>query len=219
MYTIKEMTKADHLYCYSENSVIDKLSGCIGHLRADFGCGTEFWSTWWDHCDDLKTDRFRKELDMVINALRFNKDKDILKNRTACLNFCCKHPNALLEDRRSYGFRIDTDQFTYMLRLNPRWGEYDLYCYCYVKETLCRHMANSANGICFTDSNHKETFRIPDGGKIHIDHPDGKTSRMFCRYVDEENVDIGIGKPYPIRQLVEDLCGNGFIFSPAEKED
>ncbi len=30
----------------------------IGHLRGDFGCGTEFWSTWWDQHEELKSQDF-----------------------------------------------------------------------------------------------------------------------------------------------------------------
>ena len=33
-----------------------------------------------------------------------------------------------------YGFRLDTDNYAYALRLNPDWGDYNFYLYCYVRE-------------------------------------------------------------------------------------
>jgi len=37
---------------------------------------------------------------------------------------------------RNFGFRIDTDEYAYMLRLNPNKGEYNAYIYAYDREML-----------------------------------------------------------------------------------
>ena len=34
-YVIKIMTPAERNYCYTDSPQIDKLTGCIGHLRGD----------------------------------------------------------------------------------------------------------------------------------------------------------------------------------------
>lgn len=48
-------------------------AGCIGHLRGDMGReGNSFYTTWFDHQEDLKTQAFKDELDIVVTALRFD---------------------------------------------------------------------------------------------------------------------------------------------------
>lgn len=44
------------------------------------------------------------------------------------------------DDRNHYGVRLDTDKYSYLMRLNPNKGEYNLYCYCYQKEWLNEHL-------------------------------------------------------------------------------
>ena len=53
---------------------------CIGHLRGDFGRGTEFWTTWWDKHEELKNQDFQNELGDLVNTLRKNGP---LKNLSA----------------------------------------------------------------------------------------------------------------------------------------
>ncbi len=65
------MAPEERKYTYTQSQQIISQTGCIGHLRADFGSGEEFYSSWDDHRGDLKTLEFKRELDQVINALRF----------------------------------------------------------------------------------------------------------------------------------------------------
>ena len=72
-----------------------------------------------------------------------------------------------------YGFRVDTEKHAFLLRCNPTKGDYNFYCYCYVKEWLNKHIQKAEQGIRFIDPQYKELFRIPDGGKAvsytHLD--------------------------------------------------
>ena len=56
--TITSMTPADRLYTYNQSSQLEGQTGCIGHLRGDFGCGQEFYTSWFDHRREYKTDEF-----------------------------------------------------------------------------------------------------------------------------------------------------------------
>ena len=56
--TITSMTPADRLYAYNQSSQLEGQTGCIGHLRGDFGCGQEFYTSWFDHRREYKTDEF-----------------------------------------------------------------------------------------------------------------------------------------------------------------
>lgn len=84
-----------------------------------------------------------------------------------------------------YGVRVDTDKYAYLLCMNPNKGEYNLFCYCYVKEWLDNHMEKARRGIRFIDSNYNEKFRIADGDNILIRLSNGNTSVRTCRYIDD----------------------------------
>ena len=55
---ITSMTPADRLYAYNQSSQLEGQTGCIGHLRGDFGSGQEFYTSWFDHRREYKTDEF-----------------------------------------------------------------------------------------------------------------------------------------------------------------
>ena len=146
--TIRPATTAERNYTYTQSEEILQHSGCIGHLRADMGSnGKCFYSSWDDHNPALKTQTFKDELDNVINALRFDAAYGgILKNRDALSKYCYSHPEASFENDREWGVRADTERYVYFLRLNPHRGEYNLYCYCYERGMLDRHICESERG-------------------------------------------------------------------------
>ena len=128
----------ERAYAYTHEDG-DKVAECFGHLRADFGrSGSEFWSTWTDHNAHLKTQDFKDVFDEVINRLRTNEVFDPLKSRGRMAKWCCDYPEA--EEGNSIGqnyiFRADTDDYSFLMRMNPNPGYYNLYCYCYSREAL-----------------------------------------------------------------------------------
>lgn len=148
--TIRPMTPQERLYSYSQSQQITMQTSCIGHLRADMGKDSdEFWSTWDDHRADKKTEEFKAEFDEVINAFRSDESfGGILKSRGALSHYCYSHPESSFGgDGREFGFRADTAQYSYLLRLNPNRGEYNLYCYCYERKWLDRHIKQAEKGI------------------------------------------------------------------------
>ena len=46
---IIRMTPQERMYSYSQSSQIEAQTGCIGHLRGDFGAGQEFFTSWFEH--------------------------------------------------------------------------------------------------------------------------------------------------------------------------
>ena len=132
---IRPALKEEHPYAYSR----DEGDICIGHLRADFGrSGTEFWSTWTDHDADQKTQEFKDIFDDVINRLRENEVISPLKSRTKMSHFCYDYSEAAEDGScgRSYIFRVDAGGYSFIMRMNPNPGFYNLYCYCYDTEKL-----------------------------------------------------------------------------------
>lgn len=212
---IREMTPQERLYCYSQSTQIEAQTGCIGHLRADMGSnGNGFYSTWTDHQGDLKTQDFKDEFDEVINALRFDSDcGDILKDRDALARYCHLHMEGSFGNDREYGFRADTPSYTYMLRLNPHKGEYNLYCYCFKRDWLDRHLKHAEKGIRFIDPDYKELFRIEDGNQIRVTFQDGLYRDRVCRYIDDYHLEVD-GSLFHICEFAEKTARAGNTVIP-----
>ncbi len=127
-------------YTQSQNDNIE--SGCIGFLRGDFDTsGKGFYSTWEDKVKFLKTDEFKREFDDVINSLRFGYG-ELLKDRSSLSAYCHNNPDGVIEGNytKEYGFRVDTDEHSYILRCNPTKGDYNFYVYAYDRETFEKHL-------------------------------------------------------------------------------
>lgn len=128
-----EAEKADWLY--SGRKEADAESGCIGHLRGDFGrSGTEFWTSWFDHSANLNNEEFRKELQAVVDSLR--NEGGLLSGFSSMRKGCC-YDGAI--GNGHYGYRAETSQYEYCLRCIPQRGDYNFYLYCYDKEAQRAH--------------------------------------------------------------------------------
>lgn len=192
--TVRPMVGTEHLYCYSQSSQIAGQSGLIGYLRADMDSnGKGFFHTWNEGNAALKTPEFKEEFDNVIDALRFDSAYgNMLTNRDALERYCRENDEArLVPGEKDYGFRADTENYAYLLRVNPMKGMYNLYCYCYRRDYLDHQIEQSARGIRFITPNYDEIFRIPDGDRIRVQNKDGTHQDITCRYVDQYHLEVG----------------------------
>lgn len=208
-------------YTFKQSNQIYRQTGCIGYLRADLGStGKEFYSTWNDICSFFKSDEFKSEFDDVINTLRLDeKYGKMLGDRTSLSKYCHNSATQYIDDdNRYFGVRVDTDNYTYLLRLNPNKGEYNLYCYCYIKEHLANHIQNASKGIRFITPHYREIFRIPDGDKIRIIRSDGERCNKTCRYIDDYHTEIG-DRIFHICEFAEINEKNGNRIEPLENEE
>ena len=209
---MRALTEKEDKYTFSNSMQISMQCGLIGHLRADMDSdGNGFFSSWEDYRKELKTDEFKDELDKVINSLR--EEGDILYNRKALAKYCYSSPQAKMNNEQDYyGVRVDTQKYAYLCRLNPNKGEYNLYCYCYIKDWLDKHIRSAEKGIRFITPEYKEKFRISDGEKIRITFSDGEVKDRVCRYIDDSHVEVG-DDLYHICEFAERMeqCGATFI--------
>lgn len=209
---MRALTEKEDKYTFSNSMQISMQCGLIGHLRADMDSdGNGFFSSWEDYRKELKTDEFKDEFDKVINSLR--EEGDILYNRKALAKYCYSSPQAKMNNEQDYyGVRVDTEKYAYLCRLNPNKGEYNLYCYCYIKDWLDKHIRSAEKGIRFITSEYKEKFRISDGEKIRITFSDGEVKDRVCRYIDDSHVEVG-DDLYHICEFAERMeqCGATFI--------
>lgn len=211
---LRPMTNVERMYSYTQSEQIMAQAGCVGHLRADFGTdGNEFFFSWDDHREGLRSANFLQEFDEVIGALREDAQfEGILKNRSTMASYCRNHCNGAFGNNREYGFRADTSHYSYLLRLNPNRGEYNLYCYCYVRQWLERHMRQAEKGIRFITPDYKEKFRIADGDKVRYFTKSGEEREPTCRYIDDYHFQVssGLGENiYHICEFAEQFESHG----------
>lgn len=215
-YEKRPMIEAEDKYTFRQSSQICGQTGLIGYLRADFGTGgKEFYSSWEDWRKDLKTPEFKQEFDDVINSLR--EEGDILHSRKDLSRYCNDTPQSQMTiEPYFYGVRVDTEQYSYLLRLNPNKGDYNLYCYCYQKKWLDNHLEKARRGIRFITPEYKEKFRIADGDSIVLHLSNGTTMKRTCRYIDDYHLEVG-DNLYHICEFAELCERNGHTVEPAEK--
>lgn len=191
------MKQEEIKYTYAQSYQLNAQTGCIGHLRGDMDSdGEAFYSSWDNHTKSLKTKEFKEEFDEVINTLR-NDDafEGMLHSRTSLAKFCHKNKDAEFDGSytKEYGFRIDTEKYSYLMRLNPNKGDYNFYIYAYVKDSLDFHLEKASKGIRFITPEYKEKFRIDDGDKVLITDKDGYMHSLSCRYLDDYHIETHDG--------------------------
>ena len=187
-------TKQERIYTYSQSQELTMKTGAIGYLRGDFGkTGDQFYSTWFDRVSSWKTQPFKDELDLVINALRDDpKYHGILSGRSPMMNYCSTQPECRMQGNYTteYAFRVSTEEYAYLIRLNPTKGDYNFYVSCYQKKWLDRHLQASEKGIRFITPHYKEVFRIPDGDQIRMIRADGICMDRTVRFIDEYHIEV-----------------------------
>lgn len=216
-FTLRPLTIPERKYTYAQSSQLQGQTGNIGHLRGDFGSGgTEFYTSWFDARPQWKTDEFKQDLDDVINALR-TEEQPLLRNRSLMLWFGRANKESEMEGNYAieFGFRADTEKYAFLIRCNPTKGDYNFYCYCYVKDWLDKHIEKADRDIRFIDSSYKELFRIPDGESIVVTGSDGKTESYPCRYIDEYHTEVGRNL-FHICEFAERMEQSGRTYAPKE---
>ena len=164
--TIRAAAPGERLYIARQSTQIEGQTGSVGHFRADMGeDGKGFFPQWTSHRENLDTEEFQQDLEGVMEALVGDEQYGgFLKSRDAMRDFCREHPESALDHGFfSFGFRAETAQYAYLIRLHPYKGEENLFIYCYRRDWLDRHMEQAEKGIRFIDPHYKELFRIPDG--------------------------------------------------------
>lgn len=213
---LRKMTGSEPLYVYQQPQQISRQTGFVGYLRGDFGqSGKQFWTTWFGDREDWNTPEFKHDLQRTIDRLRYETKQ--LAGRDQLSALCLDDmSSAITEDQRWFGFRVDSGEYAYLLKCSPYKGDYNFYVYCYYKDWLDQHMAQTQQGIRFIDSWYKERFRIPDGGRIRITQLDGEQNEYTCRFVDEAHMEIVDGRDslYHICQFAEVMERNGNTVEP-----
>lgn len=217
-FSLRPMLPEERLYAYGQNSQLAMQTGSIGRLRGDMDwSGDGFFTSWEDTNAGLKTDDFKEEFNRLIGNLRENESfGKMLQSRRAIANYGMEHPESAFSDRydTEFGFRADSEKYSYFLRLNARQGDYNVYIFCYDRPLLEEHMTQAKEGIRFITPEYEELFRIPDGGKIRINWKDGKTKvDTTCRYIDDYHMET-TSRLYHISEFAEIARQKGAVVEP-----
>lgn len=215
-FEVNPIKSEEQLYMERQSVQISGQTGFIGYLRGEFGSGTEFYTSWFppfDRKSEYQTNEFDAEFDEVVNGLRA-KDR-LLCTRDSMTKLCYQHPEAEIEGNYCtlYGFKVQTAQYTYLIRYNPNYGDYNFYIFAYVARFLQTHLEKAKQGIRFITPDYKEKFRIPDGDFIRIYRQDGSYGDRKCRYIDEYHAEIG-NTLYHVCQFAEVMEQNGNTVIP-----
>ena len=112
-----------------------------------------------------------------------------LKSRDAMRDFCRGHQESGYDSGFAFGFRADTAQYAYLIRLHPYKGEENLFLYCYRRDWLDRHMEQAEKA-----SVHRPALQgaVPHPGRrqIRILREGCAPIDRTCRYIDDCHVEV-----------------------------
>ena len=217
-FSIRPMTEAERKYSYTQCSQIACQTSCIGHLRQDFGdSGRQFHTAWEDFLSRLNTPEFKAEFKELIDTLR--KKGGMLASLSDMQKYGSAHPESAAQGSycMNYFFRADTDNYSFLFRLNPQRGDYNFYCYAYIRQYLDHHMTEAEKGIRFKDGDYRDLFQLKDGDKVRVFSADGKHRDVTCRYIDPAHLEYGNSIMH-IDQLAEILKHNGSRIVPLRSD-
>ena len=121
-----------------------------------------------------------------------------------------------------YGIRVNTKNHAFLLRMNPNQGDYNLYCFCYQREWLDKHIHRAEKGIRFITPSYKELFRVADGDKVRIVDGNGESRDRTVRFIDDYHMELDGsvgGNLYHICEFAEIMENNGSKVEPIAGEE
>ena len=140
MYNLSFTQDDSKLFFKMEGEAAER-HGAIGYLRADLGkSGREFWPTWFEIRQNLKTSAFQEEFNNIIDSLRNDGQKPPLSSRSTLESFCQANHGKDLNDRGT-GYLIKTPAYSYYFRFMPCSDDYDIYCFVYDNRFLLSELA------------------------------------------------------------------------------
>ena len=199
----RPMTEAEVKYSYTQSCEIAAKTGFIGHLRGDLE-DDRLYSMWnpWDKSGDIQP--FKADLEECIQRLRLDPETGKpLQDRKRLAKYCRSESVRSFGNFLDYGIRADSDQYAFLLRLNPNKGYNTVYCYAYTRHWLDLHLSRAERGIRFITSTFRERFRLTDGDQVRLTIA-GEQKDRVCRYVDDYHVELD-GSLFHICELAEKL--------------
>ena len=206
-------------YAYPHTDPLMSAAGFIGVLRATLdNDGSAFRSDWEEHSVCLKVPALQAELETVLDMLRFDERYGhIFKNTSVMTAYGLSHPDSRIEQGLLvFGFRADSRNYTYMIRLEPDCLNNNVNCYCFSRDALERHMRRAAKGIRFMTTKGVELFTIADGDSVRISDEESGPDDYPCHYIAEGLVELRTGRYgyWRINELLDSVEEHGGTIIP-----
>ena len=210
---IRPMTQAEQKYTFKQSMQIESQTCQVGYLCGYFEDGG-LHTEWFDTDERRNGDTFKNDLHSIITALK-SPEYGLLADSAGMRKYVRRHPEGKFDRMKhpTYGFRVDTDRYAFLIRCHPAQGDYNFYCYGYEKKWLDRNIQNAAQGIRFKDANYREIFRIPDGSNIVITTAWGEKIEQACRYIDDTHCEVG-SNVFHVDEFAERMARNGSTYAP-----
>lgn len=191
---IRPMEPYEHKYAYTQSNRISDITGFCGYYSCEVESDGPGWQTNWISYGNPR-ESFFSDFAEVKNALRTDSDfGPCLSSLVEMKKFCEEYPESKLRHIRrwdEYGFRIDTNHYTYLMRLAPVSFEMSCYIFGYDTEQLNDHINQAKEGIQFLHPLSGEAlFRMTDGDQIGVRTPGKEFEKKNCRYVDGSTIEV-----------------------------
>lgn len=213
---ITVMQPEEQIYANRQTTKIAKAAGFLGNAEIVFNNDGSLhsykWNKSWNKRKYYGVRRFRGAFEKIINSLR--RDGSILGNIKYLHDFVDNEPEYSLKNPEGeYGFRIDTNQYSYFMRIRMAAENYSVSGYCYDRVYLKKHMEKAKYGIRFSFSNwftggEKSRFTLWDGDSLRIVEGTEAFKDVVCRYVDESRIDAG-GEICDLKQFIKRIENKG----------
>lgn len=213
-------TKEEQLFCRPLSPILGGMTGCVGSLRYNFSMeGPVFVNEEGGLCDQLKEEGFEELQKQVVKCLKGTASLGKpLENRESLETFCAYFPEAKMEE--GYVFRMDFGPYTYMVKMDPTPGVYNLYAPCYLRKFLEEHLEKAAYGFSFPCTPFCEGFTLQDGDKLQEVDNDGRKTIYTFRFLDDNHLELQSpfeSKIYHIEEYLEKLEREKKMVWPCEQ--
>lgn len=176
-------------YLTPQPQLLVEQTGYIGQLIGTIGPKyDDFEGQWTGHWPWPVKKSFLEDFRTVIGYLR--SEGNPLYSKAAAAAYCFQYQAAYCRSSpiEEYGFRVDTDSYSYLVQLmyplTQKIPVNNFQVNVYFKDRLCIHLRDAREGIPFLDPvTGKEIFRVQDGDHIQLESffEGGKTT-MLVRY-------------------------------------
>ena len=200
----------------------------IGHVRGYFcRSGDQFFSTWFPVHEELKTQRFKEELQQVVDELRSDLEFPLLKNRNSMRTVCMKQPQNRVPGGwhpDTFGFKIRTEHYWYFIKCYYGCGDYNFYINCFADDPKAEQLLAGMENESDVLSKLLGKLKIDDielwfdDGVLHAQDEDGNSwiGEEFYRFVTEECLCFDAdGKLHEGQYVPEDILNKYVLLSAA----
>ena len=143
-YEMRPITKDEKRATFQMKKEIVEAIGNIGYMKGDIDIIDPgfFYKDWYGLSEESNNQSFKDTFNEIIKSLR--SDGNMLESKGALAHFCYKENPYKFKDRNEYGVRVDSGDYSFLMRLNPNKGERDLFCNCFEKEKLDKYLERKA---------------------------------------------------------------------------